>query len=235
MKQFILILTFAFLSVHTKAQDKNFIDQPYVEVNGSADTAVVPDEIYININISEADVKNKISIEEMERKMVEGLISLGINIDKQLSAKDMQSNFRFYALKQKDVLKSKEYILKVGDGKMATRVFIKLEELGISNSNIDHVAYSKMNELKNQLRTKAALNAKHKALALSVPLGSTIEKVLHIVDYNNDTDAEQKSMYLTSAIMVRGVSTMPKNEEVADINFEKIKVNMNVSVKFALK
>ncbi len=235
MKKIILILLFSVSLFQSNAQDKNFIDQPYIEVTGASDTSVVPDEIYININISEADMKNKISMEEMEKKMIDGLVSLGINIEKQLSAKDMQSNFRFYVLKQKDVMKSKEYSLKVSDGKTATKVFIKLEELGISNSTIDHVAYSKMNELKNQLRTKASLNAKRKALALAVPLGASIDKVLHIVDYNNDADAEQKSPSLSGVIMVRGMSSMQKNEDVADINFEKIKVNMNISVKFALK
>jgi hypothetical protein len=38
----------------------------------------------------------------------------------------MQSNFRYYVLKQKDAMKTKSYTLKVGDAVLATRVFMKL-------------------------------------------------------------------------------------------------------------
>ncbi len=38
---------------------KSFIDQPFVETNAKVDTLVVPDKIYISINLNEADSKNK--------------------------------------------------------------------------------------------------------------------------------------------------------------------------------
>ena len=61
-----LLTTVLFLIVLAgQSQTKNFIDQPYIEVNGTADTAITPNEIYIKIIISEADTKNKISVEEI--------------------------------------------------------------------------------------------------------------------------------------------------------------------------
>ena len=144
MKQIKLTLLFISLVFAGKAQMKSFIDQPYVEVAGSADTMVTPDEIYIKIDISESDTKNKTSLEELERKMFDALKSMGIDVEKNLTTSDISSNFKNYFLRGKNVLKSKEYMLKVKDAVTASKVFMKLEDLGISNSTIDHVDYSDM-------------------------------------------------------------------------------------------
>ena len=155
MKKIPLIALFAFLFFKGEAQMKDFIDQPYIEVAGSADTMVTPDEIYIKINISEADTKNKTSIEELERKMFDALKAMGIDVEKNLTTSDISSNFKNYFLRGKNVLKSKEYMLKVKDAVTASKVFIKLEDLGISNSTIDHVDYSNMEGMRNLMRMKA--------------------------------------------------------------------------------
>ena len=74
---------------------KNFIDQPYIEVSSTADTTITPEEIYINIFISEKDTKDKISLEELEIKMVDVLKSLGINTEKDLTTNGVASNFKY--------------------------------------------------------------------------------------------------------------------------------------------
>ena len=107
MKKISLIALFAFLFFKGKAQTKTFIDQPYIEVAGNADTMVIPDEIFIKIEISEADTKNKTSVEELERKMYDALKAMGIDVEKNLTTSDMASNFKNYFLRGKQVLKSK--------------------------------------------------------------------------------------------------------------------------------
>ncbi|HZI68896.1 MAG TPA: SIMPL domain-containing protein, partial [Hanamia sp.] len=167
------------------AQMKNFIDQPYIEVAGNADTLVTPDEIYIQINISEKDTKNKTSVEELERKMYDAIKSLGIDVDKNLTTSDISSNFKNYFLRGKEVLKSKDYMLKVKDAVTATKVFMTLEDLGISNSSIDHVDYSKKEEMKNIMRTRAMVNAKTRAEALTEPLHQKVGRAIYISDNEN--------------------------------------------------
>jgi hypothetical protein len=83
------------------AQTKNFIDLPYIEVEGYADTSVTPNEIFIRIVISERDTKDRTSVEGLEAKMVAAFKSLGINTEKELTVNDMASNFRSYLLKAK--------------------------------------------------------------------------------------------------------------------------------------
>ncbi|MBE7178286.1 MAG: hypothetical protein INR69_17935 [Mucilaginibacter polytrichastri] len=68
----IFILTFTFFCLVKSgvlAQPKNFIDMPYVEVTGSADSLVTPNEIYIKIILSEKDSRDKNPLEDLENKM----------------------------------------------------------------------------------------------------------------------------------------------------------------------
>lgn len=209
---------------------KSFIDQPYVEVAGSADTLVTPDEIYIKINISEKDTKNKTSVEDLERKMFDALKAMGIDVEKNLTTSDLSSNFKTYFLKSKDIMKSKDYMLKVKDAVTATKVFIKLEDLGISNSSIDHVDYSKMEEMKNIMRTKAIENAKLRAIALTKPLQQGIGPAIFISDnevYPIRPLAREAKLNLYQA--------SDSAEALPQIDFEKIEVSSNVNAKFILK
>ena len=210
---------------------KDFIDQPYIEVAGSADTMVTPDEIYIKINISEADTKNKTSIEELERKMFDALKAMGIDVEKNLTTSDISSNFKNYFLRGKNVLKSKEYMLKVKDAVTASKVFIKLEDLGISNSTIDHVDYSNMEGMRNLMRMKAMQNAKERAMALTKPLKQEVGPAIYISD--NESYA-RPMMEKQSRIAVSAYADS-QSQELPKIDFEKIQVSSNINAKFILK
>ena len=46
------------ITLSLPAQEKNFIDQNYIEITASAEKEVSPNEIYISITIDEKDNKN---------------------------------------------------------------------------------------------------------------------------------------------------------------------------------
>ena len=94
MKKIHITAFFMALFFAAHAQTKTFIDQPYIEVAGNADTMVTPDEIFIKIEISEADTKNKTSVEDLERKMFDALKAMGIDVEKNLTTSDMSSNLK---------------------------------------------------------------------------------------------------------------------------------------------
>ncbi|MFD1188898.1 SIMPL domain-containing protein, partial [Pontibacter rugosus] len=227
----VIFLLTVFMS---QAQTKSFLDLPYLEVAGSADTLVTPDEIYIKILISEKDTKDKSSVEEQEAKMVNALKNLGIPIEKDLTTSDMISNFRNHLLKSKDVLKSKQYILKVSDAGTASKVFISLENLEISNTSIDRVDHSNLEEIKNIMRTKAVGNARARAVALTSPLKQTIGPAIHIID-NEAYNVGPQLQGRVAGVVIRGASVGKLKEESPKIEFEKINVSTNINVKFTLK
>lgn len=217
------------------SQSKNFIDQPYIEVNGYADTLVTPDEIYIRIPLSERDTRDRVSIEDLEMKMVSGLKNLGLDTEKDLGASDMSSNFKYYLLKSKDVVKTKVYTLKVKDAVMATRVFIMLEGMDVSNASIERVDHSAFNDIRNQMRSKAMADARKRASALTQPLGQSAGAAIHITEVNTEPLNNQYRNRLAE-VVIRGYGTTGNDKkELAQIDFEKIKISASIDAKFVLK
>lgn len=215
-------------------QTKNFIDQPYLETTAKVDTLIKPDIIYLDILIREMDERGKISVEEMENKMIQKLKSLGIDTEKQLTLTDLGSNFKKYFLKQKDIMKDKAYELKVFSSQTAGKVIVGLEEIGLSNVNLDRTEYSKMEGLKLELKSKAIVKAKKQADFLVNPLNQKITRAIHISDkyYENYSDFSGE----LQEVVIIGYSNRSKQEyEPPAIEFKPIKVESEVTVKFAIE
>lgn len=231
MKKISILLLFSLFFTNGFSQIKNFIDQPYLETNAKADTLVTPDNIYLTILLTEKDSKGKISVEELENKMALHLKSLGINLEEQLKLSDLASNFKKYFLKQQDILKSKSYSLLVHDAITTGKVIIGLEKIGISNVHLEKLEYSKLEDLKLILRSKAVLKAKMQGEALLTPVNQKLGQIIHLVDYNR-----QIHRTLDERIMVsKKYSENDKFEEPIDIQFDKIKVQSEINVKFIIE
>jgi len=212
-------------------QTKNFIDQPFIETSAKVDTLVTPDNIYMNITIAEQDTKGKISVEEQELKMERALKALGINTKENLMLNDAASNFRKYFLRQQTVLKRKSYTLLVHNAIMAGKVIIVLEKMNISNVRITRTEYSKMDALKLALVSKAVKKARKKAEFMSKPLHQKVGHALYISDLSGFRMFKSE----VAPIQVRALATMNQNYTPVDIQFQKMKIESSVNVKFKLE
>lgn len=183
MKKSFLIFVMFFVWNLFSAQ-RDFLDQPHIEVEAEADTLVVPDRIYVSITLNEADSKNKKSVEEQEKQLETILKKLKINTDKDLSVLDYSSNFKKYFLKGQNILKTKKYSLLVRDAYTLANVIISLEEAGISNTEVEKVEYSKYRELLLELRSEAVKRSRITADKLVKPLNQKAGKALYISDMN---------------------------------------------------
>ena len=231
MKKLTLYIILFGIFHFASAQTKNFLDIPYLETSARVDTLVTPDKIYLSITITEKDSKGKKSVEEQENKMAQAFRSLGINLDKQLFIKDLSSNFKKYFLRQKDVLKSKRFSLLVYSGKQAGDALAALEKLKIANTYLEKTEYSKMEALELELKSKAVKKAKKKAVALTAPLNQKVGSALHILD---NTAPSYPRTYARQKINVYAEAAVAQAPEPLDIDFEQIKVETSVNVKFAL-
>ncbi|WP_295334793.1 SIMPL domain-containing protein [Flavobacterium sp.] len=234
MKKIILLLV-VFSSVLLHSQEKNFIDKPYLEVHGKADTLVTPNRIYIDVLISEKDTKGKKSVEELENEMLNKLQSLGIDTEKNVTMQDMMSNYKKFFLKQTDIQKAKSYSILVYDAKATAKVFIGLEEVGISNVRIDKLEHSEEAKLQLLMNTKAMENAKANAVSFTKPLGQNIGKALFVSQHKNVAYRGN-----VNQIRIRGYASERKYDAQSDkynteIEFEKITVTSEVITRFALE
>ena len=228
---------FILLIIATKSisQTKTFIDVPYIETSAKVDTLVIPDRIYLNISITEKDTKGKVSVEELESKMNEKFKSMGINIETQLSLNDLGSNYKKYFFKQQDILKNKNYTLLLYDAKISGKVLIALEEMEISNVILERTEYSKADKMILTLKTKAIEKAKSQAIAMTKPLNQKVGNAIFISDYN--AEILRGLAGSAAGIKIRGANSISEKKEYvsADIEFEKIKIQTELNVKFKIE
>ena len=234
MKRLIVGLLLS-LSVVGFAQigEKNFIDQNYIEVKGKAELEIIPDMIYLKIILSDKDNKDKQTLPEIEKKMIEKLSEIGIDINKDLSLIDFASNLKSYWLKS-DITLTKQYQLMIHDAKILQKVFFEFQKLGISNVSIERFDHSKIEQYRKDVKVSAIKAAKEKAELLAVTLNQSIGKALYIQEVDN---ALQRGMYNTSSnVIIRETSfNSIANSTSTEIEFEKIKVESTILVKFELK
>ena len=235
MKKSFLIFVMFFVWNLFSAQ-KNFLDQPYIEVSASVDTLVIPDRIYVSITLNEADSKNKKSVEEQEKQLETILKKLKINTDKDLSVLGFSSDFKKYFLKGQNILKTKKYSLLVRDAYTLGNVIISLEEAGISNTEVEKVEYSKSKELLLELKSEAVKRSKITADKLVKPLNQKAGKALYISDtnYGGIGDYELTTNEIFSLQEMDYKKGSASEEFLRKLDFQKIKFSTTIYVKYQL-
>jgi len=225
-----------------KAQEKNFIDQNYIEVTGKAELEVAPDMIYLKIVLRDKSNKDKLPLPEIEKKMIEKLTEMGIDVGKDLSLVDFASNLRAYVLKTNEVMLTKQYQLIVRDAKTLQKVFFECQELGISNVSITKLEHSNIEQYRKEVKVLAVKAAKEKAEALVLALNQKIGKAIYVLeaDHLNQYKVsnrlqEHRRFDSNSNMAVKYRPTNIANEEDIDIEFEKIKLESTFLVRFALE
>jgi hypothetical protein len=137
-----LFLAAPFLHAQVAADETK--KTPYIEVTGSAEMEIVPDEIYIQVTLQERyEGKEKITMEKQDALFISGMQS--INIDtKDISLADAQSDFSSYKWKKEDALARKSYVVLVHDAALVSKVYTKLVEIDAEDAYILKTSHSKI-------------------------------------------------------------------------------------------
>lgn len=213
-------------------------EQPYIEVTGTAEKEVIPDEIYIGINIREKYAnKVKVTIEEQEEKLKAAVKSLGIELSN-LYLSDVNADFVKVSWQKKDVLTKKEYTLKVSNATLVGQVFLELEKLEITDAFISKVNHSKIDSLRKEVKIMAIKAAKNKADYLLTAIGEQTGKPL-IVDESMQTitrgEYQRMATRNINSVAATTAGVYQEEELKREIQFQKIKLNSSIYVKFSIK
>lgn len=240
MKQlttFVLALLLLIPQSYAQAQAEN-PPKPYIEVLGYADKKVVPDEIYVAINIIERESgKDKITVEQQEADLRQALIELNIPIEN-LSVSDAQADYIRVKWSKKDVVSQSEYELKLANAQQVAEVFDKLDQLKIDNAYISKVSHSKIKEYRIEVETAAIKAAKTKADYLLAAIGQETGPALVI----NERASNMSGTYIDGILMNKTGNSAGLFSERAEtdsykgsIQFRKIKLETTIYVKFEVK
>ena len=212
--------------------EKNFIDQNYIEVTGKAELEVSPDMIYLKIVLSDKNNKDKLSLSEIEKKMISKLSEIGVDVNKDLSVMDFTSNLKAYLLKPDVVSLTKQYQLIAHDSKTLQKIYFLFQELGISTVSILKLDHSKIEQYRKDVKISAIKAAKDKAEMLADALNQKIGKAIYIQEVNN-------SNFIPYNLYSNTIQTLSKSQDNSDndsdIEFVKIKIESSFLVRFALE
>lgn len=233
----LLFILFSFFQARSQGEPVGIAnDRASIDVIGIAEKEVVPDEIYIRLLIRERQGnKEKITIAQQEEKLKSALVAIGIDLAN-LYLADADANFIKIKRKPNEVITQKEYTLKVATATQVGKVFQQLDRLEITDAGIMRVSHSQLDSLKKEIRILAIKAAKEKADYLLTAIGEQTGKPLYIYEI------ETGFMPMVSAAM-----QSPRSEEIANVSdvaipattdelqFNKIKLEARISVRFAIK
>ncbi len=202
----------------------------YIEVSGYAEQEVAPDVFYLRIVIDEQDGKGRYSLEDREKEMVRTLRALGIDTDGSLTRLSLSS--RFY--KRKSNLSVGTYQLKLGGSELVSKALGALDNLGISDVAFTKAEYSGIDSLRNEVNCQAVRNARKKAQAMAAAVGQNIGRCFYMYAGQNGN-----AILYAQPRMVKSMAMDVSNgfgvEEEESIDFNNIKVSVNVNAKFVLE
>jgi uncharacterized protein len=209
-----------------------------IEVTGSAEQEVLPDEIYVTISLREyfkdKDNKNKIDIMVLEKQLQKAVEEAGITKEN-FSIGAINGNREWWGKKKPTTfLESKNYVLKVANLYKIDGIISKVEEKGIAYTNIDRYEYSKISQLCKDIKTKALQAAKEKAGYLLAGIGEQLGEVIDVIEidhtYNPQPIAYSNTMMRTMSADVAG-GGMPES----NVDVQKIKVRYEMKAVFKIK
>ena len=168
----------------------------------------------------------------LEQRLVGGLGSCQVDTQKQLSVSGLSSDFRTYFLKGQKVLKQKYFELLVYDAQTAGCVLYELEQAGISNVRFLRAEYAGMDALQTTLKARAVAAAHQRASAMAGAVGQVVGKAVYISDTGSYGPVYSPAPMPRMAMAEADAASSYK---AIDAEFRKLKVEVQVQVKFLLE
>jgi len=237
------ILTIILLSVMSYAQTVDVSKSPTIEVTGTADVNVVPDEVSISLNVSKTN-KDLSTAKTQNDEGVAAILALTrrFNID----PKDVKTDF--ITVKEKNerrkipntddeyrevfvgYIVSKTVVVKLRDVKRFEDFFSDVVKAGVSQ--IGNVTYStsQLRKFKDEARAMAMRAARDKATALAREIGQTIGKAIAIEEENVDGFRSPYANVSSNSFSVSDADSDPSDT----FSVGTISVKAQVTVKFLL-
>ena len=237
-KFFMLAMTVLFFSfAHSQT-----VANPYpktITVNGSAEIEIVPDEIYVMIDLKEYEKKGqgKVSIDKIRQDFLTVIRSLGLP-DSAISvaAYDAYNGNPWLRKKNKkdELYASITYQVKLKNAAQVDQLVDKLDDNATNNFYIASTSHSKLDEFRRNLKIQAVKAAKEKAGYLAEAIN---EHVGEAVTINEPNEYYQPYYGIVSNRMMKAESMQMADQSAnqPQADFKKIKLKYDVTVVFALK
>jgi uncharacterized protein YggE len=214
-----------------------------ISVNGSAEMEVIPDEIYVQVDLREYKKKGeeKTELEKIKNDFLTSCKAVGIaDSNIAVASYDGYNMATVWRRRKKDpeLLSSIAYQIRFNNTRMLDDLVNRLDDEATNNFSIIKTSHSKITEYRKQLKIMAVKAAKEKATYLSESVNEQLGAAITIVEPMEYQDSDvQAGRYKSN------VSAFEKNKAGYDtygvndygIDYRRIKIRYEVKVLYALK
>jgi len=235
MKKILLSLSLIAFLIPAFSQQ---VVNPYpktITVTGSAEMEVIPDQIYVIVDLKEYEKKGqgKIDLETIKSQFLKTAKEVGIP-DTAISIASYEGYNNPWLRKKKktELYSSISYQIIFSKSADMDRMVDKLDDNATQNFSIVKTSHSKMEQFRKQLKIQAVKAAKDKAIYLSDAIG---EKIGEAVTINEPGENIYYPVYRNLAANKMMEVEQSAAGDVSQPDFKKIKLHYDVTVVFALK
>lgn len=234
MKTFVVLVTLWLSGILAiSAQEDN--NSRYIEVTGSSETEIIPDEIHFMITIKEywqeefekkskpEDYQTKVPVNEIEHNLMSALKQAGI-APSDIQTKEIGDYWRE---RGKDFLISKTFDIKLQNPDQINRIIQTVNTKGIQSMNIGELKNKDLQEYRKQGKIEALKAARQKADYLVAAMGQKLGNVLRIVE-----PEERSFSYFQPQSAMSNVA-MPSYDSNPE-NFRTIKLRYQMTARFEI-
>lgn len=237
--RFLAFVMFAFLyPVAVSAQSAGGCEpaMPYIDVTGSSEIEVDPDEIVLSIRIREyweeefarrsrpEDYRTKVPLERIERDLFDALSRCGVKRE-DVTVQGLGDSWRQQG---KDFLVGKQYRVRVCDFKTVNRILSVLDTRGVENLGIAELKNKDLARYREKGKIEALKAARDKASYLLESVGKRLGDIRFIEEPDED-GFYGAAQYLQSNVMLDQGAGDDTLESVA-----KIRLRYRMRVRFGI-
>lgn len=227
-----IAVTALFFTFLIPAMGQTQPERRVIEVSGSAERLVTPDEFTFKITLVERiENKQKITIEQQETALRIELARLGVDVAKDLSIFDLSSTY-FRQKKVKDVLGTKDYRLKIRDlNKIATLQELA-DRLNVSRLDLINTEHSEITRLRRETKIDAIKAAKVKAVYLLEAIGQRVGMAVSIKEEPEESPGSSNFANTRTNTFVTSAGVMDRDD---GLSFAPIRLRYAITAKFEIE
>ena len=196
-----------------------------IEVTGTAEQMVVPDQLTFRITLAERmGGRGKITIEQQEAQLRTELEKIGVDVAKDLSIYDISAR---YVRRRKDVLASQAFRLVVRDLDKVAPLQEVADRLNVASLDLVLAENTHVSDIRRGLRIEAIKAAKAKAEYMMAAIGGRVGDAIYV----KEVDEENRPAYYN---YMSAANTATMANSVQPLSFAPEKVRTVVLARFEI-
>ncbi len=238
MKNLILVLVMSICATGCgKAQEVKNVPR-FIEVNGSSEMNVEPDEIRFQIGIEEywkeeyqkgktrRDFVTKIPLEEIEKNLITALTEIGI-VKNQIIVHRVG---QYWSGSGSNFKKNKVVELILTDFSLVDTILQKVKVRGVNSMKISELKNKDLTKFRKDVKIEAIKAARRKAGYLLESVDEHLGGLISVFELDNNSN------YFWRPQDMKSNSRLPSNRnDSKDVNIRKIKLRYEIKVRFEIQ